>query len=352
MERSRDAWLRRVGSDEDGVSLAAMRAILTLPAGLYAGLTSLRNTLYDRGVLRATRVDTPVVCVGNLTVGGTGKTPMVSWIAQRLVEDSVRVAILSRGYGADETGTNDEARMLREELPDVPHLQNADRVAGAREAARAGAEVIVLDDGFQHRRLARDLDILLLDASLSCRAYRMLPLGFLRESFAGLRRAAVAVFTRVDQANSAGLQRLRDRVSTIAPDLPIAEAVHEPVAIRRRDASTSDESGLEKRFRFHLFSAIGNPAGFERAAADFGARVTGRSRFPDHHRYEPRDLAAIVREARAGGADALLTTHKDAVKIPVDFEPELPLCVLHVAIRFRSGEALLRDRLAALGSRG
>lgn len=351
LERSRDALLRRVWADDRGVSVAALRALLAVPAGLYGGVTSLRNALYDRRILSSTRVDTPIVCVGNLTVGGTGKTPMVSWIARHFLEDSRRVTILSRGYGADETGRNDEARMLHDELPDVPHVLDADRVAGAREAGRAGAEVIVLDDGFQHRRLARDLDIVLLDASLSKHAYRSLPLGAMRESFAGLRRASIVVLTRVDQANPEAIARLRSRVSKAAPDLPIAEAVHGAVGIRRwRGDGNADEDVMSGR-RFHLFSAIGNPAGFERAANEFGVRASGVSRFADHHRYVPDDFAEISRAARAEGADALLTTHKDAVKIPERTGLDLPVFVLHVAMRFRSGESVVRARLDGLVSR-
>src|SRR5262245_1460980 len=176
-----------------------MRLALRAASVPYGWGVRLRNRLYDRGWKRVARAPVPVVSVGNLTLGGTGKTPCVEYICRYYRSLDLRVAVLSRGYGA-EHGPNDEALVLEENLPDVPHLQGADRVALARTAVEElESEVLVLDDGLQHRRLARDLDVVLVDATAPWGHGFLFPRGLLREAAGGLRRAGVVVLTRCDQ---------------------------------------------------------------------------------------------------------------------------------------------------------
>ncbi len=194
------------------------RGVLRAGAVAYGAAVSARNFGFDRGWLRSHRALVPVVSVGNLTLGGTGKTPMVEWLARWFRSREVRVAILSRGYGHT-GGINDEGLVLEENLPDVPHLQNPDRVALAQTAVRElESELIVLDDGFQHRRLARDLDVVLLDALDPFGLSQLCPRGLLREPVRSLRRAAVVVLSRADlvaDAQRAAIrveaERARDR---------------------------------------------------------------------------------------------------------------------------------------------
>ncbi|MGA2798702.1 MAG: tetraacyldisaccharide 4'-kinase, partial [Thermoguttaceae bacterium] len=179
-----------------GPGAAILRGGLRLAEVPYALAMTWRNRRYDQGKVKIHRAGVPVVSVGNITLGGTGKTPMVQWIARWFRNHNVRVAIISRGYRAEEGGRNDEARELEQKLPDVPHLQNPDRAAAAKIAIEElETQLIVMDDGFQHRRLARDLDIVLLDALEPFGFEHVFPCGTLREPLTGLRRADVVILS-------------------------------------------------------------------------------------------------------------------------------------------------------------
>ncbi len=192
------AFLRLVRGETHGALPSLARIGLGGIAGLYRIGVGARNLAFDRGWKASHRAEVPVVSVGNLTLGGTGKTPMVEWVARWYRARGVRVAILSRGYG-DSSGMNDEGRVLEENLPDVPHLQAPDRVdLASRAVEELESELLVLDDGFQHRRLARDLDIVLLDALDPFGLGRIFPRGLLREPIGSLRRAGVVVLSRAD----------------------------------------------------------------------------------------------------------------------------------------------------------
>ncbi|MCA1685652.1 MAG: tetraacyldisaccharide 4'-kinase, partial [Planctomycetia bacterium] len=205
------AFLRIVRGRTAGPLAGAARVGLRLASfGASLGVL-LRNLGYDRGRLAVARAAVPVVSVGNLTLGGTGKTPMVEWVARWYRRRGVRVAILSRGYRRDGSGgVNDEAMVLEENLPDVPHLQDPDRVKIAGVAVEElGSELLVLDDGFQHRRLARDLDLVLLDALEPFGLGRLFPRGLLREPVRSLRRADLVVLTRADLVTADALRAIR-----------------------------------------------------------------------------------------------------------------------------------------------
>jgi tetraacyldisaccharide 4'-kinase len=183
-------------------------------------------------MLRAHQVDVPVISIGNLTLGGTGKTPMVEFVCRWFLQRGKRPIILSRGYRAA-GGCNDEARLLQSNLPEVPHLQGKDRVALARHACEHFApDVLVLDDGFQHRRLARDLDIVLIDCTEPFGYGRIFPRGLLREPIGSLRRAGLVVLSRADQCLRADRDRIRAQIFDAAGEKPIVEAVHRPTALR------------------------------------------------------------------------------------------------------------------------
>ena len=192
------SYLRLIRGETRGAAAVIARGGLGAAAALYAVGAGVRNLAFDRGWKRVERASIPVVSIGNITLGGTGKTPMVEWTARRLRSSGPRVAILSRGY-AGGSGLNDEGRLLDDNLPDVPHLQGADRVRSARVAVEElESQIVVLDDGFQHRRLHRDLDIVLLDALDPFGRHRLFPRGLLREPVASLRRADVVVLSRAD----------------------------------------------------------------------------------------------------------------------------------------------------------
>ncbi len=192
-----------VSGRRKGLAATFTRGVLRVAEMPYALAVSARNRRYDRGAHLTHRAGVPVISVGNLTLGGTGKTPMVKWLAQRLQNSGVRVAIVSRGYGAANGAPNDEAMELAAALPNVPHIQSRDRVAAAARAIQGfHSQVLLLDDGFQHRRLARDLDIVLLDALEPFGFEHVFPRGTLREPLAGLRRADFVCLSRAARSSS------------------------------------------------------------------------------------------------------------------------------------------------------
>jgi tetraacyldisaccharide 4'-kinase len=341
MGRSDDRLARRGGAVE----------LLRAPAALYGVAVRCRNRLYDRGWLRAERLDLPVVSVGNLTAGGTGKTPVVAWVARELDRRGLPPGISSRGYKAPRGAASDETLLLAELLPGLLYVEDADRVRGARQLAELGAGAIVLDDGFQHRRLARDLDLVLVDATrpwglatdAAGRSVRaLLPRGLLREAPAGLARADLILITRADQVGEERLRALERELSELAPHAPLARAAHRPVALREERVGRTSRLPLEElRGRpVDLASGIGNPDAFEASVRALGARIERHARFPDHHAWSARDLEGLGRDGRW-----LVTTAKDAVKLR-GLVPELR--VLEVEIEILSGAAPLEALLDAL----
>jgi len=360
-------FLYLVSGRRQGWVAALARAGLRVFSWFFCVAAVLRAWLYQRKIAKVHRVGRPVVSIGNLTTGGTGKTPMVDRVVRELTQRGFRPAIISRGYGAEKGEPNDEARLLRERLPDTPHLQDPDRVRAARAAIRHHqATALVLDDAFQHRRLHRDLDIVLLDATNPFGYGYLLPRGLLREPPTALRRAHLCVITRADLVPEDQLEKLRAEIGRIAPDLPIACASLEPRALLPLEQLPNDEIQDEETLDAELrgrpvfaFCAIGNPSSFFAGLRALGAEVVGTRAFGDHARYDTQTVVEVLHEARRLGADLCITTHKDAVKVrPLDLPPPNrhngtrpvpPIYVLHVDLGFRSGAAdwqwLLEERI-------
>ena len=326
------------GERRDGRALVA-RLFLALAAGPYALAVMLRNLLYDWGWLRRHRAACPVISVGILTVGGTGKTPAVEFIARRLRQRDCRVAILSRGYGAP-SGRNDEALVLEENLPDVPHLQGPDRVELARIAVEElEAELVLLDDGFQHRRLHRDLNIALIDATCPWGHGWVLPRGLLREPRRGLRRADLVLLTRCDQVDATERDRLHRDVGRWAPGRPIVESQHAAELLCNADGAEQPVASLRGQV-VAAFCGLGRPQAFFRQLEQLGARVAAERTFPDHHPYSREDVADLERWARTLPPEAwLLTSQKDLVKLRIATLADRPLWALRIQLRLTAHEA-------------
>jgi len=320
-----------------------------LPAGERLGLwflsvpyslgVRLRNWLFDHGWKRIERATVPVISVGNLTLGGTGKTPCVEYIAHFYRQFDLRVALLSRGYGAA-AGVNDESLVLEENLPDVPHLQGADRAQLARIAVEElESEVLVLDDGFQHRRLARTLDVVLIDATAPFGHGYLFPRGLLREPVTGLRRAQVVLLTRCDQVDAATVATIRQRIERIAPGLPVAETVHQPAAwVNTPEGTTLPVSALAGR-PLAAFCGLGNPEGFRRTLQQLGATLTDFRTYPDHHAYTRTDVEELRSWARQQPTECVVvTTQKDLVKLRLNRLAEHELWALRIQLAFTAGQ--------------
>jgi tetraacyldisaccharide 4'-kinase len=285
-----------------------IRLLLWPLAFLYGSYVRFRAWLYARGWLKQERLKGMVISIGNVTVGGTGKTPMVIWLAEKLLAQGKRVAILSRGYRSV-NGTSDEIELMRQRFQGrVAFGVGKNRlVQGRRLEAQQKIDVFLLDDGFQHLQLARDIDIVLLDASREMGKERLLPAGRLREPLSALSRANLVVFTRIENAPGAreAIQRLWK--------FPVFAAETRLLGFRLlggdRTLFPADSIGAGP---FFAFCGIGNPEAFFRDLERWHVPVAGSRRFRDHHRYVPEDVALLVRAASQANAKAFLTTEKDA----------------------------------------
>ena len=321
---------------------------LTLP---YGAVSRLRARAYRSGALKPQRLDGTVISVGNLTTGGTGKTPMVMWIAERLTEEGKHVGILTRGYrgetsgqnsarhetayGRDETRvepTSDEVQLMKARLGNrVAFGVGADRFARGHELARCGVDWFVLDDGFQHLQLARDVDIVLIDATNPFGGGHLLPAGRLREPKSALSRASVIVITRSTHSPAVEAAVRRE---TNAP-IFYARATLGSVVAQRRPHLTAEDAREQKLF---AFCGIGNPGAFIADLRDWGFHIAGHKFYPDHHRYSTSDLRAIEEAARAHGAGGLICSEKDRFnwsEITPSFNPWV--CAISLRVEDEAG---------------
>ena len=354
---SRGFLIRVLEGSAGGVVPALTRGGLFPLSLISAGALKSRRLAYKAGLLRAEKLPAPTISVGNLTVGGTGKTPLVEWLVRWLQQQGRRPAILSRGYGAAKEekvpGTfikNDERLLLERALPGVPHYAAPDRVKAAREAIAAGADCLVLDDGFQHLQVTRDVNLALIDALNPFGGGRVLPGGFLREPLGALRAADAVILTRADAISGEERRELRQRIADIVGTRPILEALHRPRRLTLPDGSEAEPATALASRSVYAFCAIGNPWGFVKTLEGLGAVITDTHFFRDHFAYGNRELARVVEDCERTGAEYAVTTTKDAVKLGSRWKGSTPLRVLPVAFEFTTGvdelEKLLKAALA------
>jgi tetraacyldisaccharide 4'-kinase len=285
----------------------SLRILLWPASKLYGVGVALRTRLYAHGWRKQKRLKAAVISVGNLTVGGTGKTPLVMWLAEKLLERGQRVAILTRGYRGT-AGSSDEVELMRSRLQNrVIFGVGRNRFAeGQRIESRQAIDIFLLDDGFQHLQLARDLDIVLVDASRNM-AQPLLPAGPMREPLSALSRADIILFTRTE--NTAGAKEAIQRLS----NLPVFSASTRLLGFRSIDGEGSLQTVADLGSGpFFAFCGIGNPEAFVRDLQRWGIILAGHMFFADHHRYTLEDVQAIGRAATSLGAKNLLTTEKDS----------------------------------------
>ncbi len=325
---SRRAVARALTADRRGLAEVLLRPA----AGLYGFVAGCRAAAYERGIFVTRRLSTPVISVGNLTLGGTGKTPIVAAIAKHLEENGHRVVILSRGYGrrsrsreviapvdgeleadAFERG-GDEPALLARELRNGAVVVDADRfAAGLWAETHLRPTVFVLDDGFQHYRLARDLDILVVDATDPFGGGRTPPLGRLREPASAMARTDLAIVTRSSRVTR--LESIVDLVRRgVRDDVKVLAIDHSIVAMRRLGGDIESLAGLRGQ-RVAAIAAVGNPKVFLQDLSDASLHVVSTAIFPDHHDYSEDDVELATRDGTTAGARVLVTTEKDAVKL-------------------------------------
>ncbi|HEY4305929.1 MAG TPA: tetraacyldisaccharide 4'-kinase [Gemmatimonadaceae bacterium] len=306
-----DGLIERIWFGNDTLA-SVTRAVLMPAERLFGGIVGARDVLYDAGWLTSHATALPALSVGNLTVGGTGKTPIAAWIASELRARGARPAIILRGYGDDEP-------LVHQTLnPDVPVVLGADRVAAIVEAASKGADIAVLDDAFQHRQAQRVADLVLVSADRWTGEVHMLPAGPWREPLTAVRRASLVVVTR-KAATEAQAEEVHRRIAEVAPGIPRVSVYLEPGELVQVGANRSEAqalAALDGR-RVHVIASIGDPAAFIAQLVALGAQVRS-SVFPDHHNFTAEEVEAVVREA--ADAEVVVCTLKDAVKL----EPRWP----------------------------
>lgn len=352
------AWWRRLamGQDEpEGLNVAAAGVLVML--SIVYGIGALVS-MWLRS-LRPVSCDVPVISVGNIVAGGAGKTPLTVYLARLLSERGLRVAIVSRGYGRRSKGVvvvsrgdgpvvewqeaGDEPYMMALLTKGVSIVVSERRSLGARHAVEElGADAILLDDAFQHVQLARDLDIVAVDAAFPVGNGHILPGGPLREHPTGIGRAGVLVATRCDRAG--GAARVVGALGPLVPDAPVVETRMKPVEFW--DAGSGETvKAVELRKRGCLaLSSIADPSDFERTLVRLKMKVLGRLALPDHHDYSEDDIAVVLEAAREVGADTILTTEKDAVRLR-PWRSRVPLVALGIELEVTEGKESLIDAL-------
>jgi len=335
-----------------------LRLLVGIAARIYSVIVHIRNLLFDKNLFKSYAVTSaglktsdraqtavPVISVGNITVGGTGKTPMVIWLCNFLRAKDIKCVILTRGYKAVK-GATDEPAILVRNCPDAVLVINPDRLAGAIEAVRRHwAQVMVMDDGFQHRRLHRDIDIVTIDSTLPFGYNKLLPAGLLREPVSSLKRAHAAILTRCDLVPEDDLIKLGETIKGINPGIVIARTIHAPVCAR---GAGDKEIPLEKlrAKKVLAFCGIANPDAFLETLGRLGINLVDLKIYNDHHVYTTGDVNDICRDAENLEADLILTTEKDYDKITLSPDSKANGVIAYLAVELKFIEG--RERICQL----
>ena len=334
------------------------------PAGwLYGRVADLRNFLYGRGVLKSHSLGVRAISIGNITAGGTGKTPLVAYVAGILAENGEKVCVLTRGYGrknprdrvlisdfenvfADaKTGGDEPVELATKLLGRAMVIADADRVAAAKWAReKFDITAFVLDDAFQHRRVERDLDIVCIDATNPFGNNELLPVGTLREPLANLGRADVVVITRSNLIDD--ISPLKIRIAEVAPNGAIFESSNKILGLSEISRPAVPRINEIRSQKTLAFCALGNPSNFFNQLASEGYEIVYKKPFPDHHYYTKDEILKLEKRAKAAGAEAMLTTGKDAVKL-AGFEFGMPCFVVETSMFVDDAETFRRHVISS-----
>ena len=344
----RDFFLSLMTDKRNGAIFVPIKFLLSMISFVYiAGLMG-RRLFYKLGIFRSEKVPLKIISVGNLTLGGTGKTPFVIWLVKTLEEDlNKSSSVLIRGYGWD------EQTMLKKKLTDTPIMVGENRARSAHKAIKLyGSDTAILDDGFQHWELQRNIDIVLIDSRNPFGNGHLFPRGVLREPKDALKRASVVVFTKANNKSS-NLNSIKEELEGINPDLVFLEAVHKPAHIYDLKARKGHDLSFLSGKRVILLSSIGDPDYFKETVKDLGAEIAEDIIFGDHHNYTEEDALHIIKRCNERKFDFILTTEKDEVKLrrmSLSFG-SYSVMTLVIEMQVTSGKELLLDRLRRLYTR-
>lgn len=363
------AWKEIVSGEKHGVVASLSRSFLGALSNIYAAAMTKRNAKYDTSMDLIYHASIPVISVGNITAGGTGKTPMVAYICDYYKKMGLRPVVLTRGYKAklnkgshivsdgstlllNAFESGDEANLLASSLQTVPVVIGSSRADSATLAMETlSPDVFVLDDAFQHRRMGRDLDIVLIDATNPFGYEYVLPRGLLREPLVGLKRASIVIVTKANQVAEQVLRELENRLHVMVPDTPVLLSNHQAAPVEPLFAGGTEVVKVEPLF---AVTAIGSPASFHRTLQQEGYKIGLKKSYADHHVFSEQDLNDIFQFGISKGATQIIITEKDAVKWRPLLEGKellLPVFVLPIRIAIWQGEQILQDRLHVLVER-
>ncbi len=328
-----------------GVGASLLRAGLSAAALPYSAAVRLRRWAYGSGFFKSHSADVPVICVGNITTGGVGKTPMVGWVVQQLKQAGKKPVVLSRGYKSV-NGVSDEVELLKHSCG-VDVVMNPDRLAGAKQAIDLGADILVMDDGFQHLRLKRDLDIVLIDATNPFGFGYPLPRGMLREPVSMLEKAAAIVITRSDMVSADKLAKLKNKLTDLAPEVSIHTAIHRPVCLIDNDGNSQSLEAIAGR-KLCSFCGIGNPGSFFSSLEKCGGLLASRITLDDHFKYSADSVRSMVENNQGCDCELWITTQKDYVKLDESLIRQFGRNVwqLVIAMEILDGEDELKDKIS------
>ena len=368
-ERIEQKLLRVISKETRGRRAAFLRGFLKMLSWLFGSLVQIRLLLYKHRIIRASTLGCQVISVGNVTVGGTGKTPIVETFARSLQQKGRKVAILSRGYKSRKTPlwekilkkqerlprvvsdgerlllnsdlAGDEPYMLASNLPDVVVLVDKDRVKSGKYAIRKfGCDTLVLDDGFQYLKLQHRLDIVLVDATNPFGYKRVLPRGLLREPMRNLKRAGFIFITKCPPE---GAPELKAKLRGLNPHAEISECRHSSKYLENLYTRERVELRFLEGQKVAAVSGIAVPHSFENGLRKLGAEIVFHAQYADHHRYTQQEIIETINQAVEAGAELIITTEKDAVRFPLLDRCDLPVLFLRVEIEMLSGAEAFND---------
>ena len=347
---TQEQFYNLVSGRKTGITATVLRYGLRLLEVPYCATVSARNFLYDQRILPSHRFPIPIISVGNLTLGGTGKSPMVAWLCRFFLEQKMCPGLISRGYGKRTNGSNDEFLEMAYRFPTIPHLQHWNRAEAIQKLQQTEqVDLIILDDAFQHRRVKRNVDLVLLDATAPFGFGHVFPRGTLREPLNGLRRADVALLTRSDLADESERQKIRQTVLTLNPNIIWGETHHASTSLISIESATKNfcSEPVESIYGQSAlaFCGIGNPAAFQKTLEQCGIHVVKLIRFPDHYRYTVRDADELIQTAKTFGTDLILCTMKDLVKLNQPEFAGLPFQAVSIELQFTVGESAVCEFL-------
>lgn len=325
------------------------KPLLLLLSFIYVNTLRAIKFFYKLNILKSKKLKSKVISVGNITWGGTGKTSLIALLCRFFEEKNKRHAVLIRGYGQDED------RMLKERLPQTLILSGRNRLKNALIAENNyNIDTLILDDGFQHWRIKRDLDIVTINAANPFGNRCVIPAGILREPLSALKRAEIIVITKVNLIDKKNISDIKNAICNIAPEAEIFEAEHQPVSLA--ETNKKKEHGLDYIAGRNVcaVAAVGDNDSFFKMLLDLSAQITSKFSFLDHHRYTEYDVENIVDTAKRTNSNAIITTQKDWVRLKTHFGKKdgcgIEILLLNIAIKIKNEEEFFR-RISSLLNR-